>query len=328
MDACVEEFSTPFMPPLIRLRARMQALDPIRLPPYAGSAWRGVLGHALRQAACVTRARTCDGCLLQTHCTYTRLFEPPAPSGEGGRRFAAPPRPYLLGIDPRAGRDHAPGDPLTLGVTLLGEAIRQVPYLIHALQLAGQRGLGREQGRFAVVGLDQEAAPGSDDWRSVHTAAEGRYVPLSLAATVLPALPERVQARLLTPLRLKRHGHLTGPERFTPEDFLFNLVGRLRLLASHHGGNPEPLDWPRVYPAAQSQSLVLSHARLHWHEWTRYSSRQSTAMELGGLLGTFELSGPGLASLWPLLWHGQWVHAGKSTTFGLGAYRLGVGLAA
>ncbi|MBP6582117.1 MAG: CRISPR system precrRNA processing endoribonuclease RAMP protein Cas6 [Chromatiaceae bacterium] len=45
-------------------------------------------------------------------------------------------------------------------------------------------------------------------------------------------------------------------------------------------------------------------------------------MELGGLLGDGELAGPGLGALWPLLWQGQWVHAGKSTTFGLGAYRL------
>lgn len=45
-------------------------------------------------------------------------------------------------------------------------------------------------------------------------------------------------------------------------------------------------------------------------------------MELGGLLGVGELAGPGLGLLWPLLWQGQWVHAGKGTTFGLGAYRL------
>ncbi len=82
-------------------------------------------------------------------------------------------------------------------------------------------------------------------------------------------------------------------------------------------------------------ALLLAADRLHpdlsalrWHEWTRYSSRQHTLMELGGLLGTFELSGPDLAPLWPLLWLGQWVHAGKGTTFGLGAYRLELGLAA
>ena len=44
------------------------------------------------------------------------------------------------------------------------------------------------------------------------------------------------------------------------------------------------------------------------------------AQVLQGRVG--ELAGPGLGLLWPLLWQGQWVHAGKGTTFGLGAYRL------
>jgi len=310
-------------PPLIRLRVEMRAQDPIRLPPYAGSAWRGVLGHGLRQAACVTRARTCADCLLLQHCVYTRLFEPPPPTGTQDQRFAAPPRPYVLELDPRAPRDYAPGAPLSLGMTLLGEALRQVPYLIHALQQAGHRGLGQTQARFSVARLFQERQPGSGDWQPVYNAEDGRYTPLPLAATTLPPIPEQVRVRLLTPLRLKRHGHLTSPERFTAEDFLFSLVGRLRLLASHHGGNPGPLEWPLYYQPAQR--VILSQSQLRWHEWTRYSSRQNTLMELGGLLGTFELSGPDLAPLWAPLWWGQWVHSGKGTTFGLGAYRLEFG---
>jgi len=311
------------LPPLIRLRAHLHAIDPIHLPPYPGSAWRGLLGHGLRQAACVTRARTCEACLLASHCVYTRVFEPPAPTGEAGRRFAAPPRPYILNIDPRAPRDYASSQPLTLGLTLLGEAIRQVPYLIHALQQAGQRGLGREQARFAVTSLDQETAAGSGDWRRVYEADTGRYAPLPLTTANPPPPPSQVRVSLLTPLRLKRHDHLTRPEDFNAQDLLFNLVGRLGLLASHHGGDPAPLDWSRYYQAAAM--IRLAQARLHWHEWTRYSSRQSTLMELGGLLGTFALAGEGLASLWPPLWQGQWVHAGKGTTFGLGAYRLEIG---
>ena len=109
MDDIPQESANLSLPPLIRLRVAMQGLDPIHLPPFAGSAWRGLLGHGLRQAACVTRARDCDGCLLQAHCVYPRVFEPLPPPGEDGRRFAAPPRPYLLNLDPPAGRDHAAG---------------------------------------------------------------------------------------------------------------------------------------------------------------------------------------------------------------------------
>ncbi|WP_328984360.1 hypothetical protein [Thiorhodovibrio winogradskyi] len=45
---------------LLRLRFFCSALDPIRLPFFSGSAWRGLLGHSLRRSVCVTRAPQCD----------------------------------------------------------------------------------------------------------------------------------------------------------------------------------------------------------------------------------------------------------------------------
>lgn len=63
-------------------------------------------------------------------------------------------------------------------------------------------------------------------------------------------------------------------------------------------------------------------------------------MQMGGLLGTvtFEnsakhlsnakdakfdvLPGEGLAPFWPYIWLGQWTHAGKNTSMGLGKYEI------
>jgi CRISPR/Cas system endoribonuclease Cas6 (RAMP superfamily) len=44
---------------------------------------------------------------------------------------------------------------------------------------------------------------------------------------------------------------------------------------------------------------------------------------MGGLLGRFSLAGEGLEPFWPYLWLGQWTHAGKGTSMGLGQYRIG-----
>ena len=38
---------------------------------YLGSAWRGALGHALKQTACVTRQPVCEDCILYSNCIYT-----------------------------------------------------------------------------------------------------------------------------------------------------------------------------------------------------------------------------------------------------------------
>ena len=54
----------------------------------------------------------------------------------------------------------------------------------------------------------------------------------------------------------------------------------------------------------------------------RISRSGNVGTDPGFLLGTFELSGPDLASP---LWWGLWLHVGEGTTFGLGAYRLEVG---
>jgi hypothetical protein len=92
MDDTPQEPADLTLPPLIRLRVAMQALDPIHLSPFAGSAWRGLLGHGLRQAACVTRARAFDGCLLQAHCVCPRVFEP-LPGHLGAGPGPGSPRP-------------------------------------------------------------------------------------------------------------------------------------------------------------------------------------------------------------------------------------------
>ena len=54
-----------------------------------------------------------------------------------------------------------------------------------------------------------------------------------------------------------------------------------------------------------------------WHDCERYSSRQKGRMAFGGMAGEAECEGP-LASFLPSLLFGQWTHAGKNATFGLG----------
>ena len=48
--------------PVAGYRLEFTALEPVRLPVYAGSAWRGVFGHALKRLVCVTRAPRCPNC--------------------------------------------------------------------------------------------------------------------------------------------------------------------------------------------------------------------------------------------------------------------------
>lgn len=309
-------------PPVARFRFRLTALDPIRLPEYAGSAWRGLLGHGLRRTACVTRQPVCDGCLLLQGCVYARLFETPPPPDLGQPGFTAMPHPFVLDIDPTLPRQREPGQGLILGVTLIGGAIADMPYLIHALGLAGQRGIGTRHAQFQVDAVEQETVLGSDDWARIYSSDDPTYRGLAPPALIpIPArVPLRVRLMLRTPLRIKRDGRFVTPSAFALAELLRHLHTRLHRLARLYGGPPAAFADP-VAGDAQA-GLNLFAARLRWHDWTRYSSRQHSLMQMGGLIGEIDIEGPGLAALWPALWLGQWVHVGKGTAFGLGSYRL------
>ena len=83
--------------PLSVYRLEFVALDAVRLPVYAGSAWRGAFGHALKRLVCVTREPACPPCLLYRSCVYPYLFEtPPDPAAGKLRKYPAAPHPYLL----------------------------------------------------------------------------------------------------------------------------------------------------------------------------------------------------------------------------------------
>lgn len=309
----------PF-PPLARFRFLFEAIETVRLPSYPGSAWRGLLGQGLRRTACVTRQPTCAGCLLVQTCVYSTFFETPAPPGPAGRGYSALPHPFVLDIDPRAPTLIVEGAPFDLTIHLVGNAIAQVPYLIHALQSAGDRGIGNSRGRFRLTGVERERTLGADLWDPVYAVEEGTYLAGETALPAVPIAPQRARLHLMTPLRIKRSGHFIGAGELTPPDLLRALFLRLRRLAELYGGDPTAFDARTL--GTDDDALVFETRRLHWHEWTRFSSRQNTPMEMGGLIGELELVGRALPIAWPALWLGQWTHIGKGTAFGLGGYRI------
>ncbi|MBK1642780.1 hypothetical protein CKO12_13050 [Chromatium okenii] len=318
MPTALLAIAIPF-PPLARFQFHLEAHDTIRLPDYAGSAWRGLLGRGLRRTACVTHQTTCVGCLLVQSCVYSTMFETPASPTQALGGYTALPHPFVLDIDPNAPRVLAAGDAFTLTIHLIGAAISQTPYLIHALGIAGQLGFSNERGRFSVTAVEREQTLGIGDWQQIYTAQSGVYQPHEPTPLRPPPVPEAVQMRLMTPLRIKRDGHFLGARDLTAGDLVQALYRRLRSLSSLHG-DPTAFDL-RDLPRDPAV-LKLYPQWLRWHEWTRYSSRQNTLMQFGGLVGEIGLTGSALSTIWPALWLGQWTHVGKGTAFGLGGYRI------
>ncbi len=288
-------------------------------PPAASgtvslSAWRGAFGHALKRAVCVTRAPQCTGCLLLLTCSYPYLFETPPPDGaQKMRRYRAAPHPYLF-----SGWSEDP-ELFTLELTLIGRGNQYLPYALHALDRAGAEGIGSNRKRFQLESVAQEVALGSEDWQPIYHPQES-CSPLALSTPLPPPAPPGIGVRLLSPLRLKHEEHLVDPGSFRFADLFGNLLRRISMLTYFHTDTPLETDFAHLMALAHAVSIA--GAELTWQDWTRYSSRQHTTMEMGGLMGTFRVAATDLAPFWPYLWLGQWVHAGKAAVMGNGRYRL------
>jgi hypothetical protein len=300
-----------------RYRLRFIAQEPLRLPAYAGSTWRGAFGHALKRLVCVTREPHCPDCLLYRSCSYPYLFEtPPDPAIALLRKYPAAPHPFLLRPPADTRRPLAEGEETPLGLTLFGHGHRYLPYIIHALDQAAAQGLGAPRGRLALAAVEQNVATG---WTPIYQP-DGPLTPISPQIPEPPPCPERLTLHINTPLRLAVDNDHVTPETFRFTHLFGSLLRRISLLIAFHSDAPLTTDFAALARAADA--VPLTAVRLHWRDWNRYSSRQRNTVPMGGLVGEIELNGAGLEPFWPWLWLGQWTHAGKGAVMGLGGYRI------
>jgi hypothetical protein len=242
------------------------------------------------------------------------MFETPPPAATSPvRRYSAAPHPFVLHPSEKHGTE------CVLDLTLFGRGNQHLPHLVLALQRAAQEGLGPARIRLSLAAVQQEERVGSGVWRPIY-APGGELKAEPAADPEIPPPPATVRITLETPLRLKRDNQYVGPREFRFGDLFANLLRRTSLLTYFHTDAPLETDFARL--AQSARALPPVPARLRWHDWTRVSPRQSGLLKMGGLLGEVDLEMEGLAPFWPYLWLGQWMHAGKGTSMGLGRFAI------
>lgn len=309
--------------PFSRYRFHLQAESLIVLPPYSGSAWRGLFGTALRRVVCATGMPQCEACMLSQQCAYRYVFETePAHAfpmqGMNMQQYQSIPHPYVIQPDPQQRREVRPGESLFFDLTLVAKANQHLPYIVYAIQQAGQKmGVGAKRGRFSVTSIEQWTTEG---WTRIYLPDDALQT-LPPSQLVVPALSGgSVALRFVTPFRTRIHNHYLRPEDFAFEHLFKPLLRRLSSLLSFYAGEDCSADFAEL--ARQSCSVSLLKADLAWHDWTRYSSRQQSELKMGGLLGEIELEAAMLSPYWSALYLGQWLNVGKGTVMGLGCYEL------
>ncbi len=307
--------------PITRYRLHLRAETPIHFPPYAGSTWRGAFGHALRRTVCITHQPSCQGCLLQRSCVYSYVFETPAGQEPLLGKIDTAPHPYILHPLETSGQNYTAGETLTVGLTLIGKAIDYLPYMIHALQQVGTNGIGKHDGQYSLQSVEQESVIGTERWQTIYQTGDNLHA-LPTQLPPCPPLPNAgyVTVDIFTPYRAIQDGKLMRCGRFRFQPFMNQIIRRVSLLHALHAGHIITPDSKRL--SEQAATIALHQADIRWYEWARYSNRQQTKVQMGGIVGTFQLPVAVLADYWQWLWLGQWTHIGKGAVMGMGAYRL------
>jgi hypothetical protein len=287
----------------------------VRLPNFPGSAWRGAFGHSLKKTVCVVRNTPCNQCLLKHACAYSYVFETPPPTNaEKMRKYTAAPHPFVLQFPATVSSS---GPDYILDVILFGHGQRFFPYIIHALQTAGLEGIGGHQQVFKLQKIDDIQPEGLGE--TIYQ--NGELKPLQLARLpTIPNMPKQIEITFYTPLRIKQDSKNLATREFNFSAFFSNLLRRISMISYFHTDTPLETDFAAL--TAHSRTVHFTSQQLKWYDWTRYSSRQQTEMNMGGLIGSVQLNMEGLQDFWPYLWLGQWTHAGKGTSMGMGAYSI------
>jgi hypothetical protein len=292
------------------------------LPGFAGPLWRGIFGHQLRLMSTGTASAPKD---LPEWISARELYDyfmvtPPPPDAPAMRRYKQVPHPYVFSCEWRnTPRRVPPGQPFAVPFRLFGRANALLPAVILALARAGAAGLGRSRIPARLMQVEAEQTD-TGTRLPVFTPGERLHAYSPRVPSLPPPPRGEVLITLLTPLRLQQRGRLLRPSAFTPAAFLMNLVRRYAMLRLFHGEGELKADYAHLKHLAERAALISPC--LQWVDQRRYSARQKREIPLGGLLGNFRLDLSGAEDLWPFLWWGQEVQAGKGSVYGMGQYRI------
>jgi hypothetical protein len=303
--------------PLARCRFQFTVTRTLHLPDWSGSLLRGVFGRALHRLSCMTRQEACPGCPLFKTCPYPAIFAPP-PLEHAIQRFSQPPAPYLIEPEQWGARQLEEGETLQFDMVLMGRALHELTLITEAWKQAAERNLGPDGATASLREIDYLAPTGSRV--SLYDAPRKTLAKIPLIPVQSPPVAnlDKLTLKFVSHLRLQENKRALPPARLTPAVLLKDAIRRVALMSEIHGAGTPAWDFKAL---AQQAGSIQGRKNLHWQDWTRYSTKQRRKMELGGVMGEWQLSGD-LTAFFPALYLGQWLHLGKEIVFGLGRYEL------
>jgi len=311
------------------LRFICEAETAIEMDAFKGSALRGAWQSHLRTLYCA-QTDNADP-LHQALCPVCFLLSRETGSGDDRRPYAfEPPLSTQTRLEP--------GERFEFGISLFGDTVRFLPYLVLAVGQMGQhQGLGRfihagKRGTFRLVAIE-EHNPLSGVRRTLLEPG-GCTVQMPVLPVTLDHVTEsacRLTSELrangncltihfLTPTRIIADKHLVHQPEFSP--FFARLLERVTALWCQFAGG-QPLSREEKHALlsrADAVELVVDHTE--WWDVQGRSTRLGRRQPLGGYIGRATYHTDAWELLLPWLLWGQSTQVGKNVVKGAGWYRI------
>lgn len=288
--------------PHARIRFVLQRQGPAD-QRFIGGKLRGAFGTRLHQRNCVTGLQKCDGCPTQNFCITPKLFSNQAPvNQQAGIQKAGSdaPQPYII----RPPMPHK-GDIETAELIIVGHATQYIGEAVACFSLALQHDISGVSYKLLDTHLVDQADQPTD----------------SICETIeYPQQPQRFTLYLDSPTQLKHERQLVNADSFTFQALYMSVLRRISLLKRYYTEHSLELDFKEhktLASTAQPQQVNLLNGHVQ-----RYSTRTKQSRNAQGIVGKLEFNQSIPDTLWPWLWAGQWIHAGKDTTMGFGRYHI------
>lgn len=274
----------------------------------------------LRKLVCTSGEAECFRCGLHKSCAYPALF--PVVSARGLLLSGTLPPSFVVEPPRDLRTRYRMGDPLVIGIVVVGRAIEFFPHLVASLRELGKASIPQSLGKYRVAGV-LAVHPFTGRHQLLYSSESGFLRGIDMSARASEAFhcvgdldPERLALEFIT-LTCLEHGHrLVRQAEF--HILMRNLLKRIAAL--NHFYHDTPLDVDAATTVEKSRFVYRETDQTRWIQPTRYiASRDVPQVPAAGMVGRVVYAGK-LAPFLPFIKLGEVIHVGRGAEYGLGHY--------
>jgi hypothetical protein len=254
---------------------------------FIGSTIRGSLGYALKNIVCINPKRVCEGCFVSNKCLYFDFYE--KKNSFHNYRFEVnfKQNNYDFSI-------------------YLYNNLDELPYLLSAIhKMATDVGFSKDRVKIDIKTIQINDVDVYMDNNFHISNIKPKIVTISEDDR---EIKKDLMLIFDTPLRIK-HNNLFAKNDIDLEHIINSIHKRYSELSGLEKSKSRPISYDNITKS------------IRFFELQRFSNRQNTSMQIGGIMGYMEIKNFDING-YNLLKIGEIIGVGKQTVFGLGKIRI------